>query len=322
MTPRDLLRTVAQFTDVEWGMVERGEAVAKILDTDTREVAVAGAVRIQGRRDQLVSRSRDLDVLKRSAAVLDVGRFSPSPTAVDLQGVTFDEHNLDLRNCRPGNCQVRLSAEDIARFHKEVNWGGAAWREESARVWRDVLARYAAGYLQHGRKALPDYANKGEALSVASEVSLLTSTYGFVSAYSPELTAYLRDFGANPPAGAQQLLYWTREDFGIRPIVRISHQVILQGSSAPSTLIATNQVYADHYMDAALTVTVALDFPPETPAKAAAQGFYMISMSRARTRSLSGLMRRIARSTVQGRSRETMRKILGSTKVAIESQRP
>jgi hypothetical protein len=138
MTPRDLLRLVAQFTDVEWGAVERGEAVAKILETDTREVAVAGAVRIQGTRDQLVSRFRDLDA----------------------------------------------------------------------------------------------------------------------------------------------------------------------------------------YLDAALTVTVALDFPQGTPANAAAHGFYAISVSRARTRSLSGLMRRIARSTVQSRSRETMRKILGSTKVAIESQRP
>ena len=322
-TPRDLLRTVAQFTDAEWAMVERGEAVAKILDTDAREVAVAGAVRIQGTREQLVNRSRDLDVLKRSTAVLDVGRFGRPPTAGDLQSVTFDDHNLDLRNCRAGNCQVRLSAEDIARFHKEVNWAGTAWREESARVWREVLARYAAGYLLYGRKALPDYANKREALSVASEVSLLTSTYGFVSAYSPELTAYLRDFGANPPAGAQQLLYWTREDFGIRPIVRISHQVVLQGSAAPSTLIATNQVYADHYMDAALTVTVALEGPGNAPGNAArAHSFYMISVSRARTRSLSGLLRRIARSTVQSRSRETMRKLLESTKVAIESQRP
>jgi hypothetical protein len=323
MTPRELLRSVAQFTDAEWAMVERGEAVAKILDTDTREVAVAGGVRIQGPRDELVSRSRDLDVLRRSTAVLDVGRFSAPPAAADLQAVTFDDHNLDLRNCRPGDCRVRLSAGDIARFHKEVNWNGAAWREESARVWRDVLARYAAGYLLHGRKALPDYVNKPEALSVASEVSLLTSAYGFVSAYSPELTAYLRDFGANPPAGAQQLLYWTREDFGIRPIVRISHQVVLQGSLAPSTLIATNQVYADHYMDAALTVTVAVEAPGDAqPNAAGAPAFYMISVSRARTRSLSGLLRRMARSTVQSRSRETMRKILGSAKAAIEKHVP
>jgi hypothetical protein len=323
MSPRDLLRSVAQFTEAEWAMVERGEAVARILDTDTREIAVVGAVRIRGARDQLVSRSRDLEVLKRSATVLDAGKFSPSPAAADLQGVTFDDHNLDLRNCRPGDCQVRLSADDIARFHKEVNWGGAAWREESSRVWRDVLARYAAGYLRQGRQALPDYVNKREALSVASEVSQLTGAYGFVAAYSPELAAYLRDLGPNPPAGAQQLLYWTREDFGIRPIVRISHQVSLQGSAAPATLIATNQVYADHYMDAALTVTVALDGPGDAPENVARTAdFYMISVSRARTRSLSGLLRRMARSTVQSRSRETMRKTLGASKAAIESRRP
>ena len=324
MTPRDLLRTVAQFTDADWVMVERGLAVAKVLDTDTREVAIAGAVRIHGNRDKLVTRSRDLAVLKESAAVLDVGRFSAVPTPADLQPVSFEDYNLDVRNCRPGDCHVRLGADDISRFHKEVNWNAADWREQSARVWRDVLARYAAAYLSNGRKALPDYVNKPEALSVASEVSLLTRDYGFVSTYSPELVAYLRDFGANPPPGAQQMLYWTREDFGIRAIFRISHQVILQvGGATPATLIATNQVYADHYLDAALTVTMAVEPAGQPPASTAqARDFYVISVSRARTRSLSGLLRRFARSTAQSRSRETMRKILASAKAAIESRRP
>jgi hypothetical protein len=324
MTPRDLLRKVAQFTDADWAMVERGQAVAKVLETDTREIAIAGAVRIRGTRDQLVIRSQDLAVLKGSAAVLDTGRFSPVPTPADLQRVTFEEYSLDLRNCRPGDCQVRLGAEDIARFHKELNWRGADWRNQSAKIWREVLARYAAVYLSNGRKALPDYVNRREALSVASEVSLLTSDFGFVSSYSPELATYLHDFGPNPPAGAQQMLYWTREDFGIRPILRISHQVVLHVSGpTPSTLIATNQIYADHYLDAGLTVTIALEAPGEPPADVAqARDFYVISVSRARTRSLSGLLRRFARSTVQSRSRETMRKILASTKTAIESPRP
>src|SRR5688572_14920780 len=104
MTPRDLLRTVAQFTEADWGMVERGVAVAKVLDTDTREVAVAGAVRIHGTRDRLVTRSRDLAVLKGSAAVLDAGKFSPVPAPADLQPVSFEEYSLDLRNCRLGDC--------------------------------------------------------------------------------------------------------------------------------------------------------------------------------------------------------------------------
>jgi len=325
MAPRDLLRTVAQFTDIDWAAVERGEAVAKVLDTDTREVAVAGAVRIAGARDQLIARSRDLEVLKRSAAVLDASTFSAKPSAADLQRVAFEDHNLDLRACRPGDCPVRLGADDISRFHREVNWSGGDWRRQSAAVWRDVLAKYAASYLASGRAALPAYVNKREALSVASEVSLLTNEYGFVSSYSPELAAYLRDFGANPPAGAQHMLYWTKEDFGVRPIFRISHQVICQvAAPTPSTLIATNQVYADHYLDAALTVTLALeagafsDRQPRGPAVSSGRDFYMISISRARTRSLSGLMRRLVRSTVQGRSREAMRKILLSTKAAIE----
>jgi hypothetical protein len=324
MAPRDLLRSVAQFTDAEWAMVERGDAVAKVLDTDSRQVAVAGAVRIHGSREQLARRSRDLDVLGRSAAVLDAGAFSAVPSAADLRRATFEETSLDLRNCRPGDCQVRLGAEDIAQFHREVNWNGSDWRDQSARVWREVLARYAAAYQSSGRKALPDYANKRETLSVAGEVSQLANEYGFVSSYSPELAAYLHDFGAHAPSGAHHLLYWTKEDFGIRPVFRISHQLVYQaGGAIPATLIVINQVYADHYLDAALTVTVALDSTDRggnTPGRTG--DFYMISVTRARTRSLSGVLRRLARSTVQSRSRETMRRILTSNKGAIESSRP
>ena len=47
-------------------------------------------------------------------------------------------------------------------------------------------------------------------------------------------------------------------------------------------------------------------------------GFYMISISRARTRSLSGVLRSLVRSTVQNRSRDALRKILASTKASLE----
>ncbi len=310
MPPRDLLRTVAAFTDAEWAAVERGEPVSKLLHTDTREVAVTGAVRITGNRDQLAARSKDLDTLKGST-VLDVGRFSAVPSPSDLQRVTLDEHNLDLRACQPGDCTVRLSAADVARFRREVNWAGGDWRNQSMAVWRSVLVNHAAAYLARGRGGLPEYVNKRDPLSVAAEVSELTGAYAFLASYSPEFHAYLKDFGPKAPAGAEQMLYWTREDFGIRPIVRISHQVIYK--AAPATIIAINQVYADHYLDAALTVTLGLD---------AGRDFYMVSVSRARTRSLSGFMRRLPRSTVQSRSREAMRKILASTKAAIERRTP
>jgi hypothetical protein len=310
MAPKDLLRAIAGFTDAEWAAVERGEAVSKLLETDAREVAVVGAVRITGRRDQLVARSRDLQTL-RSSMLLDVGRFSTGPEPSDLQRMIFDERSLDLRACQPGDCPVRLGAADVARFHREVNWAAPDWRTQSAAVWRSVLANYASAYLANGRFALPDYVNRRDPLSVASEIAELSRDYDFVSGYSPEFHAYMREFGSRIPPGAEQMLYWTREDFGIRPIVRISHQVIYNTSppATPVTIIAINQVYADHYLDAALTVTLALD---------AGRHFYMISASRARTRSLSGLLRRFARSAVQGRSRDAMRSALAATRTAIE----
>jgi hypothetical protein len=312
MPPRDLLRTLAGFTDAEWAVVERGEAVSKLVDTDSREVAVVGGVRITGRRDQLVARSRDLQTLKGSV-VLDVGQFSAVPDPSDLRPVTLDERSLDLRGCQSGDCPVRLSAADVGRFQREVNWSAPDWRNQSMAVWRSVLANYARAYLAGGRSALPEYVNRRDPLSVASEVAQLAGDYEFVADYSPAFHAYLKEFGSRIPAGAEQMLYWTREDFGIRPIVRISHQVIYSTTppATPVTIIAINQVYADHYLDAALTVTLALD---------AGRDFYVISVSRARTRSLSGFLRRFARSAVQGRSRDAMRSALTSTKVAIEKK--
>jgi hypothetical protein len=243
--------------------------------------------------------------------VLDVGRFSTVPEPSDLQRVIFDERSLDLRACQPGDCPVRLSAADVGRFHREVNWSAPDWRTQSAGVWRSVLTNYARAYLANGRSALPDYVNRRDPLSVASEVAELARGYDFVSGYSPEFHAYMKEFGPRVPPGAEQMLYWTREDFGIRPIVRISHQVIFSTTppATPVTLIAINQVYADHYLDASLTVTLGLD---------AGRDFYMISISRARTRSLSGLLRRFARSAVQGRSRDAMRSALAATRTAIE----
>jgi hypothetical protein len=146
-TPRDLLRTVAAFTDSEWAAVDRGDAVSKLLETDTREVAVAGAVRISGDRERLIARFKDVESLK-GHTVLDVGRFSAAPVPADLARVTFDDHSLDLRACRPGDCTVRLSAAEIACFHREVDWSGADWRNQSAAVWRSVEPRmgYPASY--------------------------------------------------------------------------------------------------------------------------------------------------------------------------------
>jgi len=313
--PRVLLKDIAGFTDADWATVDAGGAVAKVIDSEPREIAVAGAVRIAATREHLASRMREVENLKLSAVVLDLGRFGRTPTPADLARAALEDYSLDLRGCRPGDCRVRLTASDIGRFHQEIDWRAADARARAARIWREVLARHVAAYVSEGRKALPVYANRGEPLSVAAELSTLVSRFAFVAGYSPELHAYLQEFGPGLPQGAEDVVYWTKEDFGVRPVLRISHQVLLPPSGARPVLVATNQVYADHYMDAALGVTIAVD----APGAAGKRAFYMIAVNRARTRSLSGILRRMIRGTVQSRSREAMRKILTATKTALEA---
>ena len=110
--------------------------------------------------------------------------------------------------------------------------------------------------------------------------------------YSPEFYAYLKEFGPSRPAGTEETLYWSKEDFGIRPVLRISHQILFPGTGSGSpVLVATNQVYADHYLDAALGVTLAVEILDGR----AGRSFYMVAVNRARTRSLSGMLRRMVR---------------------------
>jgi len=311
---RELLRDIAALTDREWAAIERGEAVAKVLETDAREVAVAGAVRITASSARLVERYRDIQNLKRSAVVLDVGHIGHAPTAADFARAPLEDYSLDLRDCRPLDCRVRLSEQDINRFHREVNWRSADWRQRSAMVWREVLAARVADYVRDGRRGLPVLVNKREPLSVPTELAGLVGEVRFVGRYAPELFAYMTEFAPPPPAGGEQTLYWSKEDFGVRPVIRISHQIVYTNAIRPAALaVVTNQVYADHYLDAALIVTLAIDAAADRP------GFYLISVSRARTRSLTGLLRTFVRSTVQNRSQDALRKILTTTRASLET---
>jgi hypothetical protein len=312
--PRDVLRSIAPIDDNDWAAIERGEPLAKTLDTDAREIGVVGAVRINASTARLVERYRAIENLKRSAIVIDVGRFGQPPQSSDLLSTAFEPYSLDLRDCRPFDCKVRLSEQDIARFQREVDWSAPDWPARSAAVWRSVVADHVAAYTRLGRAALPVFANKRDPLSVASEFDVLVNGLGFVRGYAPEFLDYLHELAPPPPEGAEGIVYWSKEDFGIRPVLRVSHQTIYRVPGMPAIAIATNQIYADHYLDAALIVTLALD-----ASTADRPAFYLISLSRARTRSLTGIVRSFARATVQRRTRDGLRRILTATRTGLEA---
>jgi len=306
----DPLRTVGGFTAAQIAAVDRGEAVAKVLRTERREIAVFGAVRIHGRRDRLIDRYRDVTNLRKSDIVLQIGTFGRPPRTDDLLGLTFEDYDLDApRNCVPGDCPVRLSADMMTRMRAAVKWGTPDARQQSAAAWRGVLTDLVRGYTNAGDVSLPEYANKEEPLSVRTELDRIYAQFGFLADVSPEFLRYIREYPRVRLEGAEDTIYWSKNDLGIRPVMGITHQATYAPPGKPA-LIAVKRIYAAHYVDGGLSVTVLTDD--------GSGGFYMMTIERIRTRSLTSFMRTFVRSTVQNKSRDGVEKMLRSSKRSLE----
>src|SRR6478609_3945641 len=96
-----LLRTTAGFTNAELARLDRGEPIARVLDTDRREVAVVGAVRIAGSQAKLFERYRSASAVRTSDVVMETGRFSTPAVPDDLRDLHFEDFDLDqIRTCK------------------------------------------------------------------------------------------------------------------------------------------------------------------------------------------------------------------------------
>jgi hypothetical protein len=308
--PQKFLRMVARFSEADIASLERGEAVARALDTDRREVAIVGAVHINAPRERLFDRYRDISSLKNSDVVMQVGRFGTEPAPEDLGPLRFENYDLEtIRACKPGDCGVRLSTENMDRFAREVNWRAPDWRQQAANLWRLLLAKDARDYLTNGK--LGDYRNKAVPLDVAEEFSILYDDSKYFEPVSPQFFAYVKQFPQVRLDGVENILYWSKDDI-YRPVTRMTHLVLYP--PAPDAqrpgIVATKQFYAAHYFDAGLGLTFAFNDR--------GTGFYMLAVNRVRTRSLTGIMRAMVRSVVQRRSREAMEGILRSMKTGLE----
>ena len=113
--------------DSELADLEHGKAVAKILDSPSpAEVFVFGSVFIKAQPSAYVHTAADLDSLKSLPSYLAIGRFSSPPQLSDLSGFELDPDDVNaLKDCKPGNCEIQLPAENIEQFKSQIDWSGA-----------------------------------------------------------------------------------------------------------------------------------------------------------------------------------------------------
>src|ERR1041385_130753 len=135
---------------------DSGQPVVKLLPAqDKQEVAVCGLVYLRVPPETFLQSFRESMVRKSDSAILEIGRFSSTPTIDDLQSLTLESRDIDdLKTCVAGDCKVKLSAGMMQRFQNEIDWTAPNYHSQATLLFKNILGDYMRGYLRQGGAAV------------------------------------------------------------------------------------------------------------------------------------------------------------------------
>jgi hypothetical protein len=313
-----------RFSASELRSLDDGEAVVRSLATPVRqELAHFGVVYIHAPTERFIERFRDIERFESGPGIPQIGRFGVVPRLEDLASLSLPAEDVKaLQTCRPGDCDVKLSAAAMRRFRSQVNWSSSNAASQASQIAREMLLELVRAYETNGNEALGHYDDGSDPLPVAEEFDALLRSGDLLPAPVPMLIAYLDDYPRGRPAGAVDFFYWSVVDFGLKPTVRVNHVTIYPLSGRPSSdvayAIAIKQLYASHYFH----TTLELRFLVADDRQPARGGFYLVSITRSRNDGMTGFTGSLLRPIISHRSRSAVRRYLEHVKRQVERTAP
>ena len=294
----------AGFTAADLKRIDRGEVVTRPLTADGGEVALAAAALVRAPVRFYLERFRGIESFKRSAEVLQIGRFSDPPTVGDLRNLTIDADDIEhLRACRPGKCDLKLPDEAMARM---------SGRTDLDTAFREWLAEYVARYLREGNNALAVYHHEKVPRRLADPLRQIVERLAFLRDEWPALGSALGGFTGRLPAGLEQFVYWSKEKPPGKVVINVTH-VVIQPETAGTAVLATKQIYASRYMHASLGVSVLIDRTTSEGPRT-----LVVYMNRTHVDLFDGLGRMI-RPIVRSRARGSSERMLRGLRTRLEA---
>jgi hypothetical protein len=317
--PSGFLRNYIHLSNEQISSLDRGQAVAKILESGhPLEFPSFGAIRAGVPGAFLIEKYRDIAAFKKSKEVVQIGKFHSPPQPEDLDALILDQGDIDgLKKCAVGDCTVKLPAPAIERFRKEVNWAAPDYSKQAAILFRRILFETVRDFSANGNAALPVYGDKKVPIALADESISILQGSAFIAQYAPELDSYLRTYPRPPLERAEEFFYWSKEKFGYKAVISLTHTTIYRPirSDADWTFIASRQIYASHYFSGSLGLAIYVE--PKGP-QAKAHG-YLIYLNRSRVDLPQGLFSGLIRFIVKRRVLDGMEKYLRVIKEKLES---
>jgi hypothetical protein len=278
-SPAGFLRSLRGLTPYDLENLERGGMVARVIDTSDRsEILSLAVMRVRTTPARVLERLRRVEGRPREPWVLELGLLGAVPSPRDLETLTLDPGDVKhLAKCRVNDCRVRLSADAIGRFRKEIDWSSPSQAARADALFRETLSAYSASYLSRGDAGLIRYDNNDDPVRIADSLRLLVSRSDFLRDTAPDVLAYMEGFPQGRPLDAEDVLYWMKEKFWLLNVVSLNHAAIVSRGTPPGRLVlaVTKQLYASHYYESSLGATAFVEGP-------AGSGGYLAFINRSR----------------------------------------
>jgi hypothetical protein len=279
--PRPFLRNVIQLDDRQLAALEKGEVVTKLLPTPEKaEIAAFGAVKSTGTPEALLGLARDVQKFRKVPQVPEMGLFSTPPKLEDLRGLTHPPDDIAaLKRCKPGSCDVKIGTKGLGMI-AGINWAAPDAEKQARGIFNEAIVEFVTAYQQGGIDALGDVQDKKTAKQRSQEHRTLLVNSPYLATYVKEFNDYLAAYPKSRLAGAEDIHFWTKDTFGLKPVVSVYHMTLFK--SDRGALVANRQVAASHYFNAGLEILAGVP--------AADGGLYLLSLYRTRLDPPTGML--------------------------------
>ena len=276
------LKNDMAFSKKEFKSFREGKTVSKILKTDTKhEVGIFSIARINVPKDFFLRHYEKKGMNLETASAKSWGIVKIPPHIDDLKELTLPKDDIeDLATCKPGDCKVKAPIGAIKKIG-QLDGKAPDFEEKANQLLQQDTVDYVNRYLKDGNRMLVEYSDKKKPVRLAEQFQGLLEASPYLKRFVPELYAYLEEFPNRQLEQAEDIFIWLKEDFGdkdTRPILSINHLVFYrpQGSNG-NPIVALKQLYATHYFESNLGLTVILEDP-----EGDGNSLYLLNISRAR----------------------------------------
>jgi hypothetical protein len=314
--PYKFFREFVGLKEDQIAAIRSGKAIAKVIESRTPdEVFVFGSVYIEAAPESYLKFASDIDSLRKLPSYLAIRSFSNPPQLSDLEGFNLDQQDIkELKNCKPGHCEVQLPTEAMEDFQRSITWSAPDVAEQVNRLAQRMALQALLDYMKGGNSALGVYRDKNNPASVEETFASLIGRSKALPVYLPELREYLLEYPKAKSDNVESGFYWEEVNFGLKPTFRIVQRIIYRGANEkePAYAVAEKQLYASHYFETALDLSICVK-------DAQRPGFYLITLKGSKQAGLTGLKGNIVRKVAVDKTRASLEKVLVTIKQKVES---